>query len=177
MSENNSDGNLVHVAKQATGVMTYQFIGIALGFGSNLIFARILGAELLGIFVLAQTTLLVLSLAASFGVGPMLLRFVPVSLGRGDREGAAGITAVGIRVVLITSVITMVVLFLGRNVLAHRIFNEPRLLDLIPIITIAILQAAYVNVFGFVLSPGSERSTHADARPAVGRADQGPRAC
>jgi len=151
VSENNSDGNLVHVAKQATGVMTYQFIGIALGFGSNLIFARILGAELLGIFVLAQTTLLVLSLAASFGVGPMLLRFVPVSLGRGDREGAAGITAVGIRVVLITSVITMVVLFLGRNVLAHRIFNEPRLLDLIPIITIAILPAAYVKVFGFVL--------------------------
>ncbi len=151
MSKTDSDGHLIHVAKQATGVMTYQFIGVALGFGSNLIFARILGAELLGVFVLAQTTLLVLSLVASFGVGPMLLRFIPVSLSRGDRESAAGVLAVGTRIVLITSAITVAVLLLGRNFLAYRVFNEPRLLDLTPIIAIAILPAAYVKVLGFLL--------------------------
>ncbi len=151
MSENNSDRHLIHVAKQATGVMTYQFIGIALGFGSNLLFARVLGAELLGVFVLAQTTLLILSLAASFGVGPMLLRFIPVALSRGDREGAASVFAVGARAVLVTSAITIAVLFLGRDVLANRIFNEPRLLNLIPIVAIAILPAAFVKVFGFSL--------------------------
>ena len=70
------DKNLVHVTKQATGVMAYQLVGLVIGFGSNLIFARILGADLLGVFVLAQTTLLVLSLLASFGMGPTLLRFI-----------------------------------------------------------------------------------------------------
>lgn len=151
MSKSDSDGHLIHVAKQATGVMTYQFIGVALGFGSNLVFARILGAELLGVFVLAQTTLLILSLAASFGVGPMLLRFIPVSLSRGDSDGAAGIFAVGARIVLVTSAITIAVLLLGRNILVYRIFDEPRLLDLIPIVAIAILPAAFVKVFGFSL--------------------------
>jgi O-antigen/teichoic acid export membrane protein len=151
VSKSDSDGHLIHVAKQATGVMTYQFIGLALGFGSNLIFARVLGAELLGVFVLAQTTLLVLSLAASFGVGPMLLRFMPVALSHGDREGAAAVFAVGARIVLITSAITIAITLLGRNVLADRIFHEPRLLDLTPIIAIAVLPAAFIKLLGFAL--------------------------
>ncbi|MCD4691217.1 flippase, partial [bacterium] len=129
----------------------YQLIGLVVGFGSNLIFARILGADLLGVFVLAQTTLLMLSLLASFGMGQTLLRFIPVNLSRGDPDSAAGVFLSGVRIVIMTSAITALILVLGRHVLAGSIFDEPRLLPLVPIIAVAILPAALIKVFGFTL--------------------------
>jgi len=149
--ENGTERNLVHVAKQATGVMAYQFVGLVIGFGSNLIFARILGADLLGVFVLAQTTLLVLSLLASFGMGPTLLRFIPVSLSRDDRSGASGAFFSGSILALAASAVTIVVLLLGRHVVSDTIFNEPRLLPLVPIIAVGILPAAFIKIYGFSL--------------------------
>jgi len=149
--DSSADRNLLRVAKQATGVMAYQLVGLVIGFGSNLVFARILGADLLGVFVLAQTTLLVLSLLASFGMGPTLLRFIPVNLSRNDRRGASGVFLSGSLLALFVTAVTIVVLALGRNVLADTIFHEPRLLPLVPIIAIGILPAAFVKIYGFTL--------------------------
>lgn len=143
--------HLVHVAKQASGVMAYQLIGLVIGFGSNIVFARILGADLLGVFVLAQTTLLVLSLLASFGMGPTLLRFIPVCISRSDRQGASGVFLAGSLLGVAASAIAVVVLFLGRDLLAGTIFNEPRLLPLVPIIAIGVLPAAFIKIYGFAL--------------------------
>ncbi len=146
-----AEKNLVDVTRQATGVMAYQFVGLVIGFGSNLVFARVLGADLLGVFVLAQTTLLVLSLLASFGMGPTLLRFIPVSLSRKNRPGAAGVLRSGSVLALAATVVTVLVLILGRNVLADTIFNEPRLLPLVPILAAGILPAAFIKIYGFTL--------------------------
>ena len=142
---------LAYVAKQSTGIMAYQFIGLVIGFGSNLVFARILGADLLGVFVLAQTTLLMLSLLASFGMGPTLLRFIPVQLSRNDKTGAAGVFFAGSLLAVAATPVTIAVLLLGRNVLAGTIFNEPRLLSLVPIIALGILPAALIKIYGFTL--------------------------
>lgn len=146
-----NERNLVQVTKQATGVMAYQLVGLVIGLGSNLIFARVLGADLLGVFVLAQTTLLVLSLLASFGMGPTLLRFIPVNLSRNDRRGASGVFFSASFLALAATAVTIVALVLGRNVLADTIFHEPRLLPLVPIIAVGILPAAFIKIHGFAL--------------------------
>ncbi|MBM3308049.1 MAG: oligosaccharide flippase family protein [Candidatus Eisenbacteria bacterium] len=150
-TDSTRERNLVDVTKQATGVVAYQIIGLFLGFGLNFVFARVLGADLLGVFVLAQTTLLLLSLLASFGMGPTLLRFIPMQLSRGDRAGAARVFLSGSLIAVAVGAVMTVLLLLGRNVLADRIFNEPRLLPLVPIVAAAIVPAALMSVFGFAL--------------------------
>ncbi|MFH1502730.1 MAG: flippase [Candidatus Eisenbacteria bacterium] len=146
-----TDRNLLHVAKQTSGVMTSRAVGMALGLASNIVFARILGAELLGVYVLASTTLLFLSLVASFGMGHTFVRFVPVSLSRGDEPGAAGVFRLGARLVFASSVLFGVLLFVLRGVVAGPIFNEPLLLPILPLVALGTVGATFQLVLGHTL--------------------------
>lgn len=150
-STDTTDRHLLNVAKQTSGVMTSRVIGMAIGLASNVIFARVLGAELLGVYVLASTTLLFLSLVASFGMGHTFVRFIPVSLSRGDEPGAAGVFRLGARAVFASSVIFGVLLFALRNVVAGPIFKEPLLLPILPIVAIGTVGATFQLVFGQTL--------------------------
>jgi O-antigen/teichoic acid export membrane protein len=141
-SESEVDRSLVHVTKQATGVMSYRFVGVLLGLGSNVIFARLLGAELLGVYVLASTVLLVASLAASFGTTHTLVRYIPVRLSRGDKEGAAGVFAFCFRLVTVVAVGGTAALLVLRNWLANGVFHEPLLLSVLPIAALGVLPAS-----------------------------------
>jgi len=146
-----TDRNLLHVAKQASGVMTFRLLGTLLGLGSNLIFARYLGAELLGVVVLATTALLVLTLVASIGMGRTFIRYLPVHLSRGNKKGAAGIFRLGMRIVLAASALAGIVLYLGRGFLASTVFKEPLIETAIPIVAVAAIPATLYLVLGQTL--------------------------
>jgi len=146
-----ADRNLLHVARQTSGVMTSRMFGMAVGFASNIIFARMLGAELLGVYVLASTTFLLLSLVASWGMGHTFVRFIPVSLSRDDEASAAGIFRLGLRAVLASSVLFGVLLFLLRDVVAGPIFKEPRLIPILPIVALGTVGATLQLVLGQTL--------------------------
>jgi O-antigen/teichoic acid export membrane protein len=150
-NESETDRSLVHVTKQATGVMSYRLVGVVLGLGSNVIFARLLGAELLGVYVLASTMLLVASLVASFGTAQTLVRYMPVRLSRGDKEGAAGVFAFCFRLVTVVAVIGTAVLLVLRNWLANGVFHEPLLLSVLPITALGILPASLTQYLGGTL--------------------------
>ncbi len=146
-----TDRNLLHVAKQTSGVMSSRAIGMAIGLASNVVFARMLGADLLGVYVLASTTLLFVSLVASMGIGHTLVRFVPVSLSRGNKSGAAGVFRAGTRLVMAASVAFAVLLFVLRGVLSGPVFKEPRLAGIMPIVAIGTLGATFQLVLGQTL--------------------------
>jgi O-antigen/teichoic acid export membrane protein len=151
LSHDVTDRNLLGVAKQATGVMTFRFVGTLVGLGSNLIFARFLGAELLGVVVIASTVLLVVTLIASLGFGNTFVRYVPVSLSRGDREGAAGVFRLGVRSVLLASIVAGVIVWFLRDFLAYTVFKEPLLLAVMPIVAVGAVPATLYILFGFGL--------------------------
>ncbi|MBD3348737.1 MAG: oligosaccharide flippase family protein [Candidatus Eisenbacteria bacterium] len=145
------DRNLLDIAKQTSGVMTSRAVGMAIGFASNIVFARLLGAELLGVYVLASTTLLFLSLLASFGMGHTFVRYMPVSLSRNDRAAAAGVFRLGTRTVLVSSVLFGLLLLALRRAVAGPIFHEPLLLPILPIVALGTVGATFQLVLGHTL--------------------------
>lgn len=146
-----ADRNLLHVAKQTSGVMSSRMIGMAIGLASNVVFARMLGAELLGVYVLASTVLLFVSLVASLGMGHTFVRFIPVSLSRGNEAGAAGVFRMGTRVALATSAGFAILLFALRGTLAGPVFKEPLLAGIMPIVAVGTLGATFQLVLGQTL--------------------------
>lgn len=146
-----ADESLLHVTKQTSGVMSFRMVGMLLGFASNVVFARVLGAELLGVFVLASTTLLFVSLIASVGMGHTFVRFVPVLLSRRDRPGAASVFGLGARLVLATSAVFAVLIYVLRHVIAGRVFDEPLLEPILPIVAVGVFGATFQLVLGHTL--------------------------
>ena len=156
-----TDRSLLSVAKQATGVMSYRFIGMLLGLASNILFARFLGAELLGVYVLASTTLLVFSIVASFGTVQMLVRFVPVRIGRGDDEGAAAVFGFGLRFVVIIGLVCTAGMVLARRFLADSVFEEPLLTHVLPIAAMGVMPATLALYLGGALKALKETARDA----------------
>jgi O-antigen/teichoic acid export membrane protein len=154
---------LLNVTKQATGVMTFQLLGMVLAFGANIVYARILGAELLGVYVLATTLLLVLSLVASFGTGPTMVRYVPVVLSRGKEPEAAGLFRLAVRIVLIAGAACAVLVLATRGFIAGTVFKEPRLLAVLPLTALGIIPASLAVLLGWTL-----RSVKQTAKDAFG---------
>lgn len=146
-----ADENLLHVAKQTSGVMTFRMLGMGLGLVSNIVFARFLGAELLGVFVQASTTLLLISLLASLGMGHTFVRFIPVRLSRGDKAGAAGVFRMGMWTILASSVGFSILVFALRNVIAGPIYKEPLLLPILPLVSLGTIGATFQLVLGLTL--------------------------
>lgn len=159
--EETTEQSLVHVTKQATGVMSYRFFGVLLGLASNIVFARLLGAELLGVYVLASTILLVVSLIASFGTVQTLVRYIPVRLSRGDAAGASGVFAFGLRLVVSAGAAATVILLFLRGWLAHTVFHEPLLIGILPIAALGILPASLTQVLGGALKALKETAKDA----------------
>jgi O-antigen/teichoic acid export membrane protein len=146
-----TDRSLLSVAKQAAGVMSYRFLGVILGLASNILFARFLGAELLGVYVLASTVLLVFSLVASFGTVQTLVRFVPVRISRGDDEGAAAVFAFGLRFVVVIGLVCTGVMILSRRFLSESVFEEPLLAQVLPIAAVGVVPATLALYLGGAL--------------------------
>lgn len=147
-SQEITDRNLLIVAREASGFISIRFIGTLIGLGSNLIFARLLGAELLGVYVLASTTVLFASLLASFGLGYMLVRFVPIALSERDESGAAGIFALSVRTALTTSLLGGLAILLLRGFIAGTMFKEPLLVSILPIAAVTVVPHTFVVLLG-----------------------------
>lgn len=141
--------------------MSYRVAGVFLGLASNVLFARFLGAELLGIYVLASTVLLVFTLAGSFGTVQMLSRFIPVRISRGDEEEAAAVFALGLRLVVVIGVVCTAALAVARGGVATRIFDEPALAQMLPIAAVGILPATLSQYFGGTLRALKETACEA----------------
>lgn len=146
-----ADESLLLVTKQTSGVMSFRMVGMLLGFASNVVFARVLGAELLGVYVLASTTLLFASLVASLGMGHTFVRFMPVHLSRGDKPGAASVFGLGARLVLVSSGVFGALLYLLRGVVAGPIFDEPLLEPILPLVAVGVVGATFQLVLGHTL--------------------------
>jgi O-antigen/teichoic acid export membrane protein len=165
-----ADESLLHVTKQTSGVMSSRMVGMVLGFGSNIVFARVLGAELLGVYVLASTTLLFVSLVASFGIGHTFVRFVPVLLSRGDRPGAASVFGLGGRLVLASSALFAALVYLLRRVIAGPIFDEPLLEPVLPIVAVGVIGATFQLVLGHTLRSLKRTAQESLCREVINKA-------
>ncbi len=142
------EGYLSTVTKEAGFAFTGRVFGLAFGFIAQVIIANLIGADLLGVFVLAWTIVHGVTIVTAFGFENSLVRYVPMYLSQGKRGEARSVVALGNRVGLLAGVLGTIAIVLLRGPLARSAFHEPRLETALLWISLAILPLTFMKLFG-----------------------------
>jgi len=127
----NSDQQFNQYLKKTTKEAGFVFItrvfAYLVGLGTSIVYARILGADLYGVFQLALTVISSLMIFTIFGMSSGLVRFIPIYESSEDKEKLKGTINFSILLGILTSIFLGFLLFLFRNTIAFKLFKEPRL--------------------------------------------------
>lgn len=107
-------------------------------FALNLALARSMGAAGLGLFMLAYTWLLGLSMLSRYGLDVALLRFAGSAWGERDWPRLRGVAFQAFLITLVASLASSVALFLLAPMLALSVFGKPELEPLLRIVAVCI---------------------------------------
>ncbi|MBD3366563.1 MAG: oligosaccharide flippase family protein [Candidatus Eisenbacteria bacterium] len=122
-------GYLSKVSKEAGFAFSGKVFGLVFGFASQAVIANLLGADLLGVFVLAWTTIQAFAIVTTFGFEGSLIRYISMYVA-GGRPGAARRTLLlALRIGVGAAAAGVVAIILLRRPLALDFFKEPRLVD------------------------------------------------
>ena len=119
-----SSSNLKTVAHGSFIAFFGRAAGVCLQYGHSILIARLLGAKLMGAFFLGITVLNILSAFARFGLDQGLLKFVSISLAEVNYVKAKRFIIFSIKIVIITSGILAVFLYLSKGILSIHIFHD-----------------------------------------------------
>jgi O-antigen/teichoic acid export membrane protein len=116
---------------KATREAGFTFFGqiFALGFGfvANAVIARLLGADILGVFVLAWTVVMAVSILTTFGFEGGFVKYISMFVGQDKRAEARSVFAFGIRFGIAAGAVGTLVIILLRGPISNTFFKEPRL--------------------------------------------------
>jgi O-antigen/teichoic acid export membrane protein len=153
------DSDLFVVAKGGAIIVIGTLIENVVRLPLGIVLARFLGAEHLGLYHLAVSTLLVLASFALIGFGIGFVRFVPVYRARCDSEGLSGFIRIGIGIPLVVSICAGACLYAGATVVAGKVFQAEALLSVIK--TVALILPVWVLVsIGESLLRGNQKMYH-----------------
>ncbi|SHH27911.1 oligosaccharide flippase family protein [Thermosipho atlanticus] len=132
--------------REAGLVFSIRVIAFILGFAMQTLFARLLGADKYGLYSLGLTVANVGVLFAVFGMSSGQIRFLGEYLGKGEIGNAKGVIFSAFQVTGIISIILSVILIIFRRFISIRIFNEERLIDILPWFSIILLLYSFFNL-------------------------------
>jgi O-antigen/teichoic acid export membrane protein len=121
------DGYLSKATKEAGFTFFGQIFAMAFGFVANAVIARLLGADILGVFVLAWTVVMAASILTTFGFEGGFVKYISMFVGQDKRAEARSVFVFGIRLGITAGLIGTLLIILLRGPLAYTFFKEPRL--------------------------------------------------
>lgn len=121
------DDHMTEVVLGATVAFSLKVLAFALGFGFNVLLARLLGAEGAGIYYLALNAVTVSMTVSVLGLDTALLRFVAANATMEDWVKVAGVYRKGIRIATGTSIVVTVLVIIFAPWIAQFVFSEPNL--------------------------------------------------
>lgn len=128
---------------KATREAGFTFFGqiFALGFGfvANAVIARLLGADVLGVFVLAWTVVMAASILTTFGFEGGFVKYISMFMGLGRKDEARSVFTFGIVFGMLAGAAGTAAVILLRRPLAYSFFKEPRLEPALLIIAFAMI--------------------------------------
>jgi len=130
---------LSKTTKEAGFTFSGRLFALVFGFAAQAVIARLLGSDLLGVYVLAWTVVMAVSLVTTFGFEGSFVRFIAMYVSRGEEDEARSVFSLGIRVGLLLSVVCTAAVILLREPIARGIFKEPRLAPALLLIAVGIL--------------------------------------
>ncbi|PJF39286.1 MAG: hypothetical protein CUN55_14790 [Phototrophicales bacterium] len=145
------------ILRESGVVFLLRLLGVAAGFGFNVVLARVLGAEGAGLYFLAVTVLAIATVFGRMGLDSAMLRFVASNAALGRWERVAGVYREGFLSAIVASMVVTGVIFVGAPFLASRVFHEPLLVTPIRVITLAITPFSLFTLYAEMLK-GLKRS-------------------
>lgn len=129
-----SDENIILAAKGGGIAFAGNLFGYALRFLFGLVLARLLGAELLGLYSLSSTITGVVGVLSPLGLGAAIVRYVPIAIGHRDEARLWGVIQTGLALPTLVSSALAIGVFLLAEPLACAVFGRP---DLVPVLRLA----------------------------------------
>lgn len=118
------------------------FAGTVFNYGSRffigILLARLLGAEQLGLYNLALTAAAVAAGLTLLGLRSALVRYVSLYASRRDAAGLWGTLQIGLGLPVLLSVPVGIGLYVFAPAIAERLFDEPRLVPLLRLVSLVI---------------------------------------
>lgn len=145
------DVHMREIVRGAGSGFSMRIAGAAFAFFYHALLARLLGAELAGIYYLAFTTVSVAIIAGRVGLDNALLRFTATHAAAGNWDAVKGLYRQGIRITLLASGLSTVLVVLGAPLIAHSIFSEPALVTPLRWMALSIVPTSLLFVPGEML--------------------------
>ena len=142
---------LSKVTKEAGFAFAGKVFGLLFGFAVQAVFARLLGADILGVFVLGWTVIFGVTIITTLGFEYSLVRFISKYQATGSRQETRAVYLMGMRYSIVAASVGAVILILARGPLAHRVFNEPRLESVLLWIALAVVPFSLMRVLSGAL--------------------------
>ncbi len=123
--------------------------GSVFGFGSrlaatatvfvfNVVLARMLGADQIGLYFLGIATITVLAVFSRLGIDNAVLRFASAHIARKEWANVAALYWHGNKIILIASCVLAVILYISSTWLANQVFSKPPLTAILANLAIAL---------------------------------------
>jgi O-antigen/teichoic acid export membrane protein len=142
---------LSKVTKEAGFAFTGKVFGLMFGFVAQAIFARLLGADILGVFVLGWTIVFGVTILTTLGFELSLVRFMSKYHSSGRPREARAVFLLGVRLSVVAAAIGAVGIVLLRAPLAHRVFHEYRLERVLLWIALAVIPYSFMRILSGAL--------------------------
>ena len=115
-------------------------------FAFGVVLARLLGAELLGLYSLSSTITDIVATLALLGLGTGLVRYLSIAISHKNEAGAWGIIQEGIAIPGLVSLVLAIGVFLFAAPLSTHVFNKPNLAPVLRLASLGIPMLALIQV-------------------------------
>lgn len=144
-------GYLSTATKEAGFTFMGRLLGLMFGFVVQAVVARLLGADILGVFVLAWTIVMGLGLLTTLGFEGSFCRYIAMYVAQGREDKARAILSYSVRFGLTASVVAAVALVAFRGPLSTTVFKEPRLEQALLVISLAMIPYTLSRIYAAAL--------------------------
>ncbi|WP_049766282.1 oligosaccharide flippase family protein [Syntrophobacter fumaroxidans] len=151
LSLKNLDGRMQEVVRGASTAFLIKILAAGVGFASNIVLARCLGAEGAGHYFLVLTVVTVAAVFGRMGLNNTILRFASANVSQGNWESVKGVYAKGIGFAVGASGLTGILMFVSAPVVAERLFNNPELTGLLRWMSLAAIPLAISALYAQLL--------------------------
>ncbi len=144
-----SDRNILLAAKGGGIAFAGNLFVYIFRFLFGLVLARMLGAELLGLYSLSSTVTSLLSVLSVLGISAGVVRFIPIARNQKDDARLWGIILTGLALPALVSTVLVIGVILLAKPIALGIFGRP---DLVPVLRLDSLGVPFVVLLSVLSS-------------------------
>lgn len=145
------DVHMLEVVNGAAVAFVLRVLGVGLGFCFNLLLARTIGAEGAGLYFLSLGVASIATVFGRMGLDNALLRLTAANAAVDNWEAVKGMYQKGIRLALVASAASAIVMFAAAPLLADKVFHKPEIAISVRWMTIAVVPMSLLSLHAEML--------------------------